>query len=87
MKNKQTSLESKIRLLVPNNLLRLFDKAIQGTFPSRNEAIRRGMQLVIEEIEQINAQNGKIHPVPTASNFQKETLLGVQAEMGGIDVD
>lgn len=62
MKNKQTSLESKIRLLVPNNLLRLFDKAIPGTFPSRNEAIRRGMQLVIEEIEQINAQNGKNSP-------------------------
>jgi Arc/MetJ-type ribon-helix-helix transcriptional regulator len=34
--------------------LRHFDKAVQGTFPSRSEAIRRGMKLVLEELRQFN---------------------------------
>jgi metal-responsive CopG/Arc/MetJ family transcriptional regulator len=55
MKNKETDPDlSRIWLLVPDMFLRHFDKAVQGTFPSRSEAIRRGMKLVLEELRQFN---------------------------------
>jgi metal-responsive CopG/Arc/MetJ family transcriptional regulator len=40
---------SRIWLFVPKTFLQLFDEAVQDTFPSRSEAIRRGMNLVLEE--------------------------------------
>jgi metal-responsive CopG/Arc/MetJ family transcriptional regulator len=62
MKNKETDPDlSRIWLLVPNLFLRHFDKAVQGTFPSRSEAIRRGMKLVLEELRQFNS-NEDISP-------------------------
>ena len=58
LKNKQTSPNfSKIWLLGPNIFLQHFDEAVQNTFPSRSEAIRRGMTLVLEELRQLKAQN------------------------------
>jgi len=58
LKNKQTSPNlSKIWLLVPNKFLQHFDEAIQNTFPSRSEAIRRGMSLVLDEVKRLKAQN------------------------------
>jgi len=41
-----------IWLLIPNAFLQLFDEAIQGIYPTRSEAIRRGMNLILEEVRQ-----------------------------------
>jgi metal-responsive CopG/Arc/MetJ family transcriptional regulator len=46
---------SRIWLLVPKTFLQHFDEAVQDTFPSRSEAIRRGMNLVLEEIKRFKA--------------------------------
>ena len=46
---------SRIWLLVPRIFLQHFDEAVQGTFPSRSEAIRRGMNLVLEEAKQFKS--------------------------------
>ena len=46
---------SRIWLLVPKIFLQYFDEAVQGTFPSRSEAIRRGMNLVLEEAKQFKS--------------------------------
>lgn len=68
LKNKQTSPNlSKIWLLVPNRFLQHFDEAIQNTFPSRSEAIRRGMSLVLDEVRRLKAQN--CEPVCPPSQF------------------
>jgi len=40
-----------ISLLVPKRFLQRFDDATRGLFPSRSEAIRRGMDLILEEVK------------------------------------
>ena len=40
---------AQITLLVPKLFLKRFDEAIQDFFPCRSEAIRRGMDLIMEE--------------------------------------
>lgn len=39
-----------ISLVVPKLFLKRFDNAIQDFFPCRSEAIRRGMDLILEEL-------------------------------------
>jgi len=41
---------SRIWLLIPKAFLQRFDEAIEDFFPSRSEAIRRGMDLILEEV-------------------------------------
>ncbi len=56
MKQKEVNPNlSRIWLLVPKIFLQRFDEAVQGTFPSRSEAIRRGMNLVLEEAKQFKS--------------------------------
>jgi metal-responsive CopG/Arc/MetJ family transcriptional regulator len=42
---------AQITLLVPKLFLKRFDNAIQDFFPCRSEAIRRGMDLIMEEVK------------------------------------
>lgn len=42
----------RIWLFVPKDFLARFDEAAEGFFPSRSEAIRRGMNLVLEEVKE-----------------------------------
>ena len=62
MKKRSNTNLSRIWLLVPNIFLKHFDEAVQGTFPSRSEAIRRGMNLVLEEIRQFKADESANQP-------------------------
>jgi len=76
MKNKETDPDlSRIWLLVPDMFLRHFDKAVQGTFPSRSEAIRRGMKLVLEELRQFNADEHASPQIGPASTRQNEATI------------
>jgi len=47
---------TQVSVLVPKLFLKHFDQSIEGFFQGRSEAIRRGMNLVLEEIQRI--QNG-----------------------------
>lgn len=47
---------TQVSVLVPKLFLKHFDKSIEGFFQGRSEAIRRGMNLVLEEIQRF--QNG-----------------------------
>lgn len=52
MKNEQTGPGfSKIWLIIPNNFLQQFDKETRNNYSSRNEAIRRGMKLILRELK------------------------------------
>ncbi len=51
MKKKRNPNLSPIWLLIPKTFLEKFDKAIEGLFSSRSEAIRRGMSLILEEVK------------------------------------
>ena len=76
MKKEKTDPDlSRIWLLVPNLFLRHFDKAVQGTFPSRSEAIRRGMKLVLEELRQFNADEHASPQIGPASTRQNEATI------------
>ena len=57
MSKKSNPNLSRVWLLIPRAFLERFDEAIQGVFPTRSEAIRRGMNLVLEE-----ARNYKKEP-------------------------
>jgi len=48
-----------ISLLVPKIFLERFDEATEDFFPSRSEAIRRGMNLVLREAEPATARRGE----------------------------
>ncbi len=61
---------SRIWLLVPKTFLKHFDEAAQSTFPSRSEAIRRGMNLVLEEIRQFKPHEEKSAEPPTSPSDQ-----------------
>lgn len=51
MKKKESPSFARVWLLIPRVFLERFDKAIEDVFPSRSEAIRRGMTLVLEEVK------------------------------------
>jgi metal-responsive CopG/Arc/MetJ family transcriptional regulator len=42
---------TQVSVLVPKLFLQHFDEVIEGFFQGRSEAIRRGMNLVLEEIQ------------------------------------
>ena len=44
---------TQVSVLVPKLFLKHFDQAIEGFFQGRSEAIRRGMNLVLEEIQRL----------------------------------
>lgn len=46
---------ARVWILIPRVFLSHFDRAIEGMFPSRSEAIRRGMNLILEEIKALQA--------------------------------
>ena len=50
MKKQKNPNLSRIWLLIPKAFLQRFDEAIEDFFPSRSEAIRRGMDLILEEV-------------------------------------
>ena len=50
MKKQKNPSLSRIWLLIPKAFLQRFDDAIEDFFPSRSEAIRRGMGLILEEV-------------------------------------
>ena len=50
MKKQKNPNLSRIWLLIPKAFLQRFDDAIEDFFPSRSEAIRRGMDLILDEV-------------------------------------
>jgi Arc/MetJ-type ribon-helix-helix transcriptional regulator len=58
---------SRVWLLVPKIFLQHFDEAVQGTFPSRSEAIRRGMNLVLEEVKRFQSNGPAFAGSPSSS--------------------
>ena len=69
---------SRIWLLVPKTFLKHFDEAAQSTFPSRSEAIRRGMNLVLEEIRQFKShedESGEQPNSPSDPHQQTEAII------------
>jgi metal-responsive CopG/Arc/MetJ family transcriptional regulator len=42
---------AQISVVIPKLFLKRFDNAIQDFFPCRSEAIRRGMDLIMEEVK------------------------------------
>ena len=50
---------AQISLLVPKIFLDRFDEATEELFPSRSEAIRRGMNLVLREAEPATSRRGE----------------------------
>jgi Arc/MetJ-type ribon-helix-helix transcriptional regulator len=57
---------SRVWLLVPKIFLQHFDEAVQGTFPSRSEAIRRGMNLVLEEVKRFQSNGPALAGSPSS---------------------
>ena len=55
-KEKTSPNMPQVSVLVPKFFLKHFDKDIEGFFPCRSEAIRRGMNLVLEEIKQFKSE-------------------------------
>lgn len=73
LKSKQYNTNfSKIWLLVPSIFLKQFDEEIKKTYPSRNEAIRRGMKLVLEELRQLKTQK---HEPTLSSQLVEPTAI------------
>jgi Arc/MetJ-type ribon-helix-helix transcriptional regulator len=66
---------SRIWLLVPKTFLKHFDEAAQSTFPSRSEAIRRGMNLVLEEIRQFKPHEPSEPSSPPDQHAQTEAIV------------
>jgi hypothetical protein len=75
---------SRVWLLVPKIFLQHFDEAVQGTFPSRSEAIRRGMNLVLEEVKQFKG-NGAAFAGPPSSSPSSQLQGNATAIPGGMD--
>jgi metal-responsive CopG/Arc/MetJ family transcriptional regulator len=84
MKKGSTPNLSRIWLLVPKTFLKHFDEAAQSTFPSRSEAIRRGMNLVLEEIRQFKPDKEESADPPSAPPDQhaqtEATIQTVEAQ-------
>jgi len=78
---------SRIWLLVPKTFLKHFDEAAQSTFPSRSEAIRRGMNLVLEEIRQFKPHEEKSAEPPTSpsDNIPQTEAIIQAAEASGFE--
>jgi metal-responsive CopG/Arc/MetJ family transcriptional regulator len=79
---------SRIWLLIPKTFLKHFDEAVQSTFPSRSEAIRRGMNLVLEEIRQFKPHEEKSAEPPMSpseQHAQAEAIIQT-AEAGGFEL-
>ena len=51
VKKKENPSFARIWILIPRAFLKHFDRAIEGMFPSRSEAIRRGMNLILDEVK------------------------------------
>jgi len=62
MKKKTSPNFARVWLLIPKTFLKRFDQAIQGIFPTRSEAIRRGMNLVLDEAENYKKEPGEAQP-------------------------
>ena len=56
---------TRIWLLVPKVFLQRFDTAIEGLFPSRSEAIRRGMNLILQEVRRSKEDEPPRSKAPT----------------------
>ena len=61
MKKKSNPNFARIWLVIPKTFLKQFDQAIQGIFPTRSEAIRRGMNLVLEEAQSYKKESAEAH--------------------------
>ena len=73
MKKRRNPNLSRIWLLIPKVFLKHFDEAVQTTFPSRAEAIRRGMNLVLEEVRQFKAEESANQPNQSEAVVPEET--------------
>jgi Arc/MetJ-type ribon-helix-helix transcriptional regulator len=56
----------------------MFDEAVQNTFSSRSEAIRRGMNLVLDELRQYQNQ-APAYSLPSANQFDQATTTTIQS--------
>ena len=64
---------SQVSVLVPKLFLKHFDGAIEGFYQGRSEAIRRGMNLVLREVEQFRlAEKDQIGGGEEHSDAEKE---------------
>ena len=68
---------SRIWLLIPKTFLKHFDEAVQSTFPSRSEAIRRGMNLVLEEIRQFKPSEEKSAELANSPSDQRPQTAAI----------
>lgn len=62
-----------IYINVPRAFLERFDKSIQGHYPSRSEAIRRGMGLILREVQGYEGQreaDPETSPWPSAPSWR-----------------
>ena len=62
MKKRSNPNFARIWLVIPKTFLKHFDEAIQGIFPTRSEAIRRGMNLILEEAQNYKKEPGEAPP-------------------------
>ena len=53
MESKESPRFTGVWVNVPTGFLERFDKEIEDTFPSRSEAIRRGMNLILKELQSL----------------------------------
>lgn len=51
VKKKESPGFARVWILIPRAFLDYFDREIEDMFPSRSEAIRRGMNLILDEVK------------------------------------
>ena len=58
MKKKESPRFARVWILIPRAFLEHFDREIEEMFPSRSEAIRRGMNLILDEVKSFRDEAG-----------------------------
>lgn len=61
---KESPSFARVWILIPRVFLSHFDRAIEGMFSSRSEAIRRGMNLVLGEINALEEEASRGEDTP-----------------------
>ena len=56
MESKESPRFTGVWVNVPTGFLERFDKEIEDMFPSRSEAIRRGMNLILKELQSLREE-------------------------------
>jgi metal-responsive CopG/Arc/MetJ family transcriptional regulator len=61
---KESPSFARVWILIPRVFLSHFDRAIEGMFSSRSEAIRRGMNLILDEINAFEEEASRGEDTP-----------------------